>query len=183
MKAHTRRGVFLDRDGVLNRPFVRDGKPYPPDSVSNLEILPGVAKSLWDLKNAGFLLIVATNQPDVGTGTQSREEVESIHSHLRKELPLDDIFVCYHIDSDKCACRKPLPGLLHDAAKRYNLFLPSCYMVGDRWRDVDAGHNAGCKSIFIDYRYDEQKPQNEPAATLNSLREAADWILRVSYKI
>jgi len=172
-----RRAVFLDRDGVLNRAVVRDGKPYPPDSVAALEILPGVPDALEDLKAAGFLLLVVTNQPDVAKGTQSRAVVETIHRRLRTELPLDAIFVCYHQDSDGCDCRKPAPGLLLEAAARYGLDLSFCFMVGDRWRDVDAGCRAGCQTIFLDRGYRERGPENEPAARVGSLREAADWIL------
>jgi D-glycero-D-manno-heptose 1,7-bisphosphate phosphatase len=113
-----RRAVFLDRDGVLNRAVVRDGTPYPPDSLEALEILPGVREALEDLKASGFLLLVVTNQPDVAKGTQSRAVVEAIHQKLRAELPLDDIFVCYHQDSDGCDCRKPATGLFEDAAAR-----------------------------------------------------------------
>jgi D-glycero-D-manno-heptose 1,7-bisphosphate phosphatase len=170
--------VFLDRDGVLNRARIRGGRPYPPASVAELEILPGVAGALADLKAAGFLLLVVTNQPDVGNGTQSREVVEAMHARLRAELPLDDVFVCYHVDADGCACRKPAPGLLLQAAAQYGLDLASCYVVGDRWRDVDAAHRAGCRPIFLDYGYQERGPACEPAARVHSLREAADWILR-----
>jgi len=177
IKLPRRRAVFLDRDGVLNRAFVREGRPYPPHSVEDLEILPEVLPSLTDLKRAGFLTLVATNQPDVARGTQSMDAVEAIHAHLRAELPLDDVFVCYHCDSDGCYCRKPSPGLLLQGAERYTLDLASCYMIGDRWRDVDAGHNAGCDTIFIDYDYREQKPQKTPLAVCRSLREAVDWIL------
>ncbi len=177
---HGLRAVFLDRDGVLNRAIVRSGKPYPPASARDLEILPGVEGILEDLKRAGFLLLVVTNQPDVGLGIQSRETVEAIHDQLRAQLPLDDIYVCYHTDSDCCDCRKPSPGLLLRAARQYGLDLPSCYMVGDRWRDIDAGHNAGCKAILVDYNYQEQKPQKQPIAIVRSLREAGDWILRHS---
>jgi D-glycero-D-manno-heptose 1,7-bisphosphate phosphatase len=173
-----RRAVFLDRDGVLNRAVVREGKPYPPDSVAALEILPGVPDALADLKAAGFLLLVVTNQPDVAKGTQLRAVVEAIHHKLQAELPLDDIFVCYHQDSDRCNCRKPAVGLLEEAAARYGLSLPFCFMVGDRWRDVDAGCRAGCQTILLDYAYRERAPDNEPAARLGSLREAAGWILR-----
>ena len=172
------RAIFLDRDGVLNKAEVRNGKPYPPASASDLEILPDVLGSLTDLKRAGYLLLVATNQPDVGNGIQTREAVEAIHARLMNELPLDDIFVCYHADSDKCSCRKPTPGLLEQAVNRYGLSLAFCYMVGDRWRDVDAGHGAGCQTILIDYGYSERSPMKEPAARVTSLREAADWILR-----
>jgi D-glycero-D-manno-heptose 1,7-bisphosphate phosphatase len=172
------RAVFLDRDGVLNRAEVRDGKPCSPASVAELEILPGVAEALANLKTAGFLLLVVTNQPNVGNGIQSREAVEAMHAKLQAELPLDDIFVCYHVDADACCCRKPAPGLLEQASARYGLDMPSCYIVGDRWRDVDAGHRAGCRAILIDYGYRERAPEKEPAARVYSLRDAAQWILR-----
>src|SRR4051794_20193947 len=119
------RAVFLDRDGVLNRALVRGGKPFPPQSINDLEILPDVPSSLADLKRAGFLTLVVTNQPDVARGTQTRETVEAMHSKLRTELQLDGFFVCYHTDSDGCDCRKPAPGLLLQAAQRYMLNLDS----------------------------------------------------------
>lgn len=172
-----RRAVFLDRDGVLNRAVVREGKPYPPDTVGAVEILPGVAEALADLKAAGFLLLVVTNQPDVAKGIQVRSVVEAIHEKLRAELPLDAVFVCYHQDADHCNCRKPAPGMLEEAAARYGLYLPFCFMVGDRWRDVDAGSRSGCSTIFLDYGYRERAPEREPDARVSSLREAADWIL------
>jgi D-glycero-D-manno-heptose 1,7-bisphosphate phosphatase len=172
-----RSAVFLDRDGVLNRAVIRGGKPYPPASLAELEMLPDVKEALADLKAAGFLLLVVTNQPDVGKGTQSREMVEAIHARLRAELPLDDIFVCYHVDADACSCRKPRPGLLEQAALQYGIDLASSYMVGDRWRDIDAGHRAGCTTIFLDYAYQERGPEREPAVRVQSLREAARWIL------
>ena len=178
LTASCRRAVFLDRDGVLNRAVVRDGKPYPPESAAALEILPGVREALADLKAAGFLLIVVTNQPDVAKGIQLRAAVEEIHQKLRAELPLDDIFVCYHQDLDHCSCRKPAPGLLKEAAARYRLHLPFCFMVGDRWRDIDAGWRSGCSTILLDYGYRERPPEREPGARVGSLREAADWILR-----
>lgn len=171
------KAVFLDRDGVLNRALVRDSKPYPPASLEELEILPGVPEALVKLKAAGFLLLVVTNQPDVAKGTQSRETVEAMNARLRAELPLDDILVCYHVDADRCACRKPATGLLDQAAAQYSLDLRACYLIGDRWRDIDAGHRAGCRTILIDYGYQERGPENEPDARVGSLSEAAAWIL------
>jgi D-glycero-D-manno-heptose 1,7-bisphosphate phosphatase len=156
---------------------IRARKPYPPASVEELEILPGVPEALTELKKAGLLLLVVTNQPDVGKGTQSRETVEAMHAKLRAELPLDDIFVCYHVDADACQCRKPLPGLLEQAALRYGLDLAACYMVGDRWRDMDAGDCVGCTTVFLDYGYQERWPEREPSVRVQSLREAARWIL------
>ena len=177
-----RPAVFLDRDGVINRAVVRDGKPFPPSGVEELELLPEVASSLNDLKAAGFALFVITNQPDVTRGTQTRSAVEAIHQALASSLPIDDIFVCYHDDADHCACRKPNPGMLLEAQRKHNIDLSRSFVVGDRWRDIDAGHGAGCKSILIDYGYGERKPARPPEATVRSLREAADWILSSSLK-
>jgi D-glycero-D-manno-heptose 1,7-bisphosphate phosphatase len=170
------RAVFLDRDGVLNRALVRNGKPYPPASPSELEIMPDTS-ALSDLKQLGFLLLVVTNQPDVARGTQKRETVEAIHDRLRAALPLDDIFVCYHTDGDGCDCRKPQPGLIFRAAEQYGIDLAASFLVGDRWRDIEAGENAGCKTVLIDYSYQERSPRAGPAMRVTSLRAAAEWII------
>lgn len=171
-----RRAVFLDRDGVINRAFIRNGLPYGPDVPEELEILPGVREALARLRDAGFYLVVVTNQPDVARGTRTREAVEDMNTGLLETLPLDDIRACYHDDRDHCTCRKPKPGLLQDAAREAGLDLSRSFMVGDRWRDVDAGRNAGCITIFVDGDYSERRPDS-PDATVRSLPEAADWIL------
>jgi len=172
-----RRAVFLDRDGVLIRANVRDGKPYPVANLAELEILPGVHEACKLLHEAGFLLIVVTNQPDVARGTQRKEVVEAMHRVLREKLPLDDILVCYHDDADHCLCRKPEPGLLLQAAKDWNIDLSKSYMIGDRWKDIEAGQRAGCTTIFIEYGYDEKEPE-EPDHRAGSLAEATNWILQ-----
>ncbi|PYR23336.1 MAG: HAD family hydrolase [Acidobacteria bacterium] len=172
----SRRAVVLDRDSVINRAVVRDGKPYPPARVDELEVLPGVAAALERLKTAGYLLIVVTNQPDVARGTQSRAEVEAIHTRLASILPIDEFRTCYHDDDDACACRKPKPGLILDSARAHGVNLHASVMVGDRWRDVEAGEQAGCATVFLDYEYDERKPR-KPDAVFGSLAQAAEWIL------
>jgi D-sedoheptulose 7-phosphate isomerase len=177
-----RAAVFLDRDGVINRAVVRDGKPFPPSGIDDLELLPEVASAMNSLKAHGFALYVITNQPDVTRGTQTREAVENIHQSLSSSLPIDDIFVCYHDDNDECGCRKPLPGLLLEARSKHNIDLSRSFVVGDRWRDIDAGHNAGCKTVLIDYGYRERAPARPPEATVRSLREAADWIISSALK-
>jgi D-glycero-D-manno-heptose 1,7-bisphosphate phosphatase len=171
------RAVFLDRDGVINRSFVRNGLPYPPASLADFEILPGVSKALLRLKEAGFILIVATNQPDVGKGTQRRDVVEAMHACLLRELPIDDIKVCWELDSAQCTCYKPKPGMLLAAAEEQEIDLASSFMVGDRWRDVGAGKAAGCFTIFIDRGYAEALRET-PDATCADLGEAATIILR-----
>ena len=163
-----RRAVFLDRDGVLNRAVVRDGKPYPPMSLDELTILPGVPDAVAKLKAAGFVLVVVTNQPDVARGKQSRDVIESMNARLLDQLALDEILTCYE-DGDDCRTRKPNPGLLLDAAVKHDVALPLSFMVGDRWRDVEAGRRAGCRTVFIDYGYREKKPDHPPDLTTDGL--------------
>lgn len=171
-----KRAVFLDRDGVINRAAVRNGKPYPPASVEELEILPGVEKAARDLHDAGFLIIVVTNQPDIATGVQSLEVVEKMHRKLRETLPIDDIKVCYHSNADACTCRKPKPGMLLEAARERDIDLSRSFLVGDRWGDIGAGQAAGCFTFFIDYGYRERTAEN-PDAVVHSLAEASRIIL------
>jgi D-glycero-D-manno-heptose 1,7-bisphosphate phosphatase len=161
---------------VINRAVVRDGKPYPPSSLDELEILPGTAEALGSLKELGFVLIVVTNQPDVARGTQSRESVERMHAALLAQLPIDHVLTCYHDDADGCACRKPRPGLLLEAARRYGVELQKSFLVGDRWRDIDAGHAAGCRTVLIDYAYRERAPMLPPEAKVATLGEAVELI-------
>lgn len=170
------RAVFLDRDGVINASVVRDGKPYPPASVEETQILPGVADAVKALRAAGYLLIVVTNQPDVARGTTTKEAVDAINDHLDAALSFDEFRTCYHDSADQCDCRKPKPGSLLAAAKDHQIDLASSFMVGDRWRDIEAGVRAGCKTIFIDYGYDEKQPE-APDFTVTSLFEASKIIL------
>jgi D-glycero-D-manno-heptose 1,7-bisphosphate phosphatase len=170
------RAVFLDRDGVLNRAVVRGGRPFPPRSVDELEILPGVVEALHQLRAAGFLLIVATNQPDVARGTQKREVVEAMNHHLMAALPLSEIRVCYE-DGDDCPRRKPNPGLLLEASKEYGIDRSASFMVGDRWRDVEAGRRAGCRTLFLDLGYAERRPDPPADHTAPDLPAGVAWIL------
>jgi D-glycero-D-manno-heptose 1,7-bisphosphate phosphatase len=172
-----KRAVFLDRDGVLNRAVVRDGKPYPPAGLDEFELLPGVEGAAAALRAAGFLVVVVTNQPDVATGAQRREVVEAMHDRLRAGGLCDDIRTCYHTEADDCACRKPKPGMLLEAARELQIDLPRSFMVGDRWRDVAAGKAAGCTTYFIDYGYAEARAE-QPDAVVSSLADAARRILQ-----
>jgi D-glycero-D-manno-heptose 1,7-bisphosphate phosphatase len=169
------RAVFLDRDGVINRAFIRAGKSFPPDRLEDFEILPGVAEACARLKQAGYRLIVVTNQPDVASGKQTRAVVESMHAAMTAALPIDAVFTCYHRDEDACACRKPKPGMLLAAAQRFGLDLANCHLVGDRSRDILAGQSAGCRCFFIDYQYQETGPEGA-YETVSGLLDAADRI-------
>jgi D-glycero-D-manno-heptose 1,7-bisphosphate phosphatase len=171
-----RRAVFLDRDGVLNEPVVRDGKPYPPASAGEVRMVEGAAEALESLRQSGYLLIVVTNQPDVARGAATREAVDAIHARLADSLPVDEFVVCWHDDADGCACRKPAPGMLLDAARRHGIDLAASYMVGDRWRDIEAGAAAGCCTILIDRGYRERRSSIPPTAKVYTLGEAAAYI-------
>lgn len=170
------RAVFLDRDGVINRVMIREGRPYPPSTIEEFEYLPGVVEGMKMLRTAGFRLIIVTNQPDVGKGLQARDLVEAMHERLRRQLRVDGIKVCCHVDQDGCFCRKPKPGLLLEAAREWDLDLAQSVMVGDRWRDIEAGKAAGCKTIWIRNTYAERQV-DDPDAVVDSLAEASGLIL------
>lgn len=177
-----KRAVFLDRDGVINRPIVRDGRPYPPIRIEEFEMLPGVAEACARLKSAGFLLIVATNQPDVGRGTLACETVEAIHAKMSAALPLDRIDACYDAGTahgQPSEFRKPAPGMLLRAARELAIDLRQSWMIGDRWRDIDCGAAAGCRTVFIDLGYDEPL-RATPDFRVRDLPEAADIIIRTT---
>jgi D-glycero-D-manno-heptose 1,7-bisphosphate phosphatase len=173
------RAVFLDRDGVLIRTYVRAGVPHPPHDPSEMEILPGVAEAVDRLRDLGLLRIVVTNQPDVARGAQTREAVESMNHALVEGLSLDDVYTCYHDSSDHCACRKPLPGLLLQAAERRGVDLAGSFMVGDRWSDVEAGMAAGCRTFLIRESY-SQRGRCRPDFEVRDLAAAAEIISRLS---
>jgi len=176
----SRRAVFLDRDGVLNRAIVRKGKPYAPRTLMEFEILPGVLGAVRLLKTSGFDLIVVTNQPDVARGKVSLNTVEAINSRLTIDLGLDTILTCFHDDDDDCNCRKPRPGFLFRMRDERGIDLSRSFMVGDRWRDVETGRNAGCLTVLIDYDYDEPRPNDLANHVCSSLAEAAYWIVSIS---
>ena len=170
----SRPAAFVDRDGVISAALIRDRKPYAPATLDELTILPGVAEALHQLKAAGFAIIVITNQPDVARGLTRREDVEAIDAHLGAALPIDEFRVCYHDDRDNCPCRKPKPGLLLQAPA-YDL--ARSVLVGDRWRDIEAGERAHVgATILVDYQYDEPITV-EPTLRVPSLLAAVPWIV------
>jgi D-glycero-D-manno-heptose 1,7-bisphosphate phosphatase len=179
----TRRAVFLDRDGVLNRPCVRDGQPYPPADVKEFKLYGDAFSGCTRLKNAGFLLVVVSNQPDVGRGTQCRRIAEAINKELAKALPLlDRIEVCFHAGEDYgdvCECRKPKPGMLFRAAAALDIDIPASYMIGDRWRDVDCARAAGCHAIYIDRGYGESL-RHQPEVIVTTFGDAVTAVLKAA---
>jgi D-glycero-D-manno-heptose 1,7-bisphosphate phosphatase len=150
--------VFLDRDGVLNEAIVRNGRPVPPTTVDEVVIPDGVTEACRRLSDAGFLLIVVTNQPDIARRTTTWEAVDAINAHLTDQLGLDAVRICPHDDGDACGCRKPAPGLLLAAAEDLALDLDRSLMVGDRWRDIEAGRRAGVTTVWLSSDYCEPAP-------------------------
>jgi D-glycero-D-manno-heptose 1,7-bisphosphate phosphatase len=181
VKEARRPAVFLDRDGVLNRSVFRDGVPGPPVSLDDFEFLPGVRDATDQLKSAGYLLVVVTNQPDIARGTQDVAVVDAMNAVVQRELGVDAILVCPHDDADNCKCRKPKPGLLLEAGERFDIDLERSFMVGDRWRDVEAGDAAGCQTVQVGSLDEGAK---SVAATVRriDLADAAKWILSQEVK-
>jgi D-glycero-D-manno-heptose 1,7-bisphosphate phosphatase len=162
--------VFLDRDGVLNEAVLRDGRPHPPSTAAEIVLRPGVREACARLREAGFLLVMVTNQPDIARGTTDREAVDRINDVLVTELGLDAACVCPHDDADACGCRKPAPGLILDAAGRFDLDLGASLMVGDRWRDIAAGAAAGVSTVWVRSTYRERAP-SDPDHVIDGLDE------------
>jgi D-glycero-D-manno-heptose 1,7-bisphosphate phosphatase len=180
-----RPAVFLDRDGTLNHQLIRDGKPFPPQTVDQFNLFDDAPEACRRLAAAGYVLVVATNQPDVGRGTQSQAIVEAMHAKLRQGIPeIARVEVCYapgnsaaSADAQPDRRRKPEPGMLLDAARDLELDLSCSWMVGDRWRDIDCGQRAGVRTVFIDFGYAEEL-RAAPDFKVRSIAEAAKVILR-----
>jgi len=156
---------------------VKDGIPHPPKSIKEVEILDGVREGLSLLREHNFEIVVVTNQPDVARGISTLSDVQEINNYIGALLSVDHFYTCFHDDSDQCNCRKPKNGLILKAAADLNLDLRNSYMVGDRWRDIEAGQTSGCICYFIDYSYIEKSPKGS-FLSVASLLEAAELIAR-----
>lgn len=172
-----RQAVFLDRDGTINWNEVRNGRPYAPTRLEDFRYLPGVTEAIARFKDEDCLIIVVTNQPDLTTGKNTLEVIEAMHARLREDLGVDDVFICPHTEEQNCGCRKPQPGLLLCAAEKWEIDLSRSVMVGDRWRDVDAGRAAGCATVHIDHGYTREQVAEGADFRVPSLGEAADFIV------
>lgn len=175
--AQSNRAVFLDRDGVLVVPEIRDGRSFAPRSLGTFRLYPDAAASLARLKAAGYLLVAVTNQPDIGNGIVSVDVVNEMHRLMALALPIDRIEMCPHSQSQACDCRKPKPGMLMSAARECGIDLASSVMVGDRCSDVEAGRAAGCRTVFIDLDHVSEPKPASPDFTVRCIAEAADVIL------
>lgn len=175
----SRPAVFLDRDGVLVEARATGGVPLPARRAADFRLLGGVAAACARLHEAGLVLVVVTNQPDVARGVLDPGELDAMHRLLLDWLPIDEVVVCAHDDADMCRCRKPKPGMILDAADRLELDLARSVLIGDRWRDIEAARRAGIPSVHVDWGHGE--PLTTPAdATFGSLELAVDHILQVT---
>jgi len=165
--------IFLDRDGVINKALIKSGSPFSPRKIDDFEILPGVKKALILFHDLGYLNIVATNQPDIARGLMNEMTLSGMHDLIRQNLAVDDIFVCPHDDSDNCLCRKPKPGLIIDAAAKWNIDPANSYIIGDTWKDIHAGREAGCLTVLLERPYNEGLESDFSA---KSLLDVADMI-------
>lgn len=148
-----RRAIFLDRDGVINKASFVNGKHRSPMLAGEVELYEDAKSSINKLRKLGFLIFVMTNQPEISRGNLRLEESDAINGVIQKEIEPEEIIVCPHDDSDRCCCRKPLPGMITDLISRYKLNPDTCYLIGDRANDIEAGQAAGVKSIQIDRGY------------------------------
>lgn len=168
------RAVFLDRDGVLTETLVRDDRAYAPVTLEDFRLVQGAAAQVARLREAGLRRIVFTNQPELARGTLNLRTLDRMHDILRASVDLDDIIVCPHDPDEGCGCHKPKPGMLHAAAAKWNTDLRRSFVVGDRWRDIEAGRAAGCYTILIERSYSRCETADVRVA---SLVDAVDVVL------
>lgn len=172
-----RRAVFLDRDGVLSVPEFRDGRSFAVKRLEDFVLYDDAVDSVKTLRAAGFLVVVATNQPDVGAGLVPRDVIEAMHNRLKAWTAVDGVEVSYETREQGGPRRKPMPGMLLDAAKNWAIDLGASYMVGDRASDIECGNAAGCRSVYIDRGYTAEPQPAGALASVASLREAVQIIL------
>ena len=172
------KAIFFDRDGVLIKSDIRNNRPFAIKCLDDICFTTNKINLFKKLRNLGFYLLLFTNQPDVARGMADKEAVNKINLAVKKYYKLDDIYVCFHDDHDQCECRKPKNGLIMNSSKRYQLKLEESYVIGDRWRDVDAANLSNCKSIFIDYKYSEDL-KSKPTHLVYSIEEAINKILQI----
>jgi D-glycero-D-manno-heptose 1,7-bisphosphate phosphatase len=175
--ARGRKAVFLDRDGVIVVPEFRDGRSFAPVGLRDYRFYPEAPVALSRLKAAGYLLVVVTNQPEVGRGLIAEEVLTEMHRRLQVSFPVDSIKVCRHTAADGCNCRKPKPGMLLEAASELGISLPDSYMIGDRGTDIEAGRAAGCRTVFVDLGYTSEPKPDSASFTVSSIDQATDVIL------
>ena len=171
----SRPAVFLDRDGVLAEAIVRaDGVAYAPTRVEDFVLVAEAAAQVQRLRDAGFLCLVFTNQPEIASGDLLPADLDEMHRRMRAAIPLDDVFFCPHNRKDGCRCYKPKTGMIEDAVATWTSISARSYVIGDRWRDIGAGKAVGCYSILLARSY---SACDYADADVQTLTEAVDTVL------
>lgn len=169
------KAIFLDRDGVLVKSVIKNKKGYAPKTMEEFSLYRNIAESCKKLKKKNYLLIIITNQPDLGEKLIKEKIFNKMNKILNRVISYDKLYVS-RSHSSNSHFRKPNPGLFNLAIKKYKLDISKCFMIGDRKSDVDAASKVKCKSIFINRNYIEEKP-NEQIAQVNSIQKAVEAIL------
>ena len=168
------RAVFLDRDGVINEIVRRDGRPASPRTLDEFRFVDDVDKALKRLRGGEYRLFVVSNQPDVTQGLLAQSALEQMTHGIKTSMPIDRVMTCIHDDHDGCTCRKPKPGMLHEVAVSEGIDLFRSFVIGDSWKDVQAGRNAGCATILLRREYNRGV---EADYSVENMAEAVDLIL------
>jgi D-glycero-D-manno-heptose 1,7-bisphosphate phosphatase len=171
------RAVFLDRDGVINKVILCDGKPYSPRKYDEFVLNDGIREAVCKMKELGYKILVVSNQPDVARGEITQGILDLMTQKMRWELSVDEIYICPHDDPHGCSCRKPKPGMLIQAAEKWKIDLASSFLIGDTWKDIEAGKAAGCRTILLDAPYNQDVQCD---FRVNSLSEAVSVILNLT---
>jgi D-glycero-D-manno-heptose 1,7-bisphosphate phosphatase len=169
------RAVFFDRDGVINKVILRDGKPYSPRKLEEFILNEGIGEAVDRLRGRGFKVFIVSNQPDVTRGEITQSLLDLMTQQIRREISVDEIYICPHDDQQGCLCRKPKPGMLFQAMWEWDINLKTSFLIGDTWKDMEAGRAAGCKTILLDAPYNQNIRCDFRA---KSLSEATDIILK-----
>ena len=169
------KAIFLDRDGVINKSIIANGKPYAPLLFEDFVFYEDTKKAIVVIQSLDYKTIIVTNQPEINKGNLNHEELKRMNDRIYNELKIDDIFVCEHTSEEDCDCRKPKPGMILNASKKHNIDLSQSFLIGDRYKDIESAHAAGCNSIFIDRKYSEKFP-NKQIKSVSSFYEAAIFI-------
>jgi len=170
------KAVFFDRDGVINQTVFRKGAHRAPADLSEFAYVEGVLETLPVLHARGYQLLVCTNQPDVARGWQPLERVLEFHRKIVADLPVARVYACFHDDAQDCACRKPKPGLLLQGRDELEIDLARSFMIGDRWKDIEAGRAAGCRTVYLRHPHDSEDP-HAPDFEITRIAQLLDIIL------
>jgi D-glycero-D-manno-heptose 1,7-bisphosphate phosphatase len=128
---------------------VQKNQQVSPLMLEDFRMNTDALEPIRELKAAGFLVIVTTNQPGLSRGYQSRRELDLMHATLRRHFPIDDLFLCPHDEMDRCPCRKPNPGLIQEAIWKWQLDMDRSFVISDKWQDAQAAHVLGCTSLLL----------------------------------